>query len=206
MILRKLINPLEHPLLQPIIGSKIWTKEVEKLTQLDLLMLHARVKTFTNYDNAQIAIDLIVKKVQEAFNNSQITIINIHYQKIHKPVILLSEVRCFLERLSLHKRRALLFCLLADINPTEVSRITWKTFYGKYYSFTPEARLVAESMVRFITCPFLFYENCSELTEFEGEIYNLTCMKWEELAERFSNLIYSDVLFDKENFELFKQE
>jgi hypothetical protein len=200
MMLKKIINPLHHPNFRYCTGSKIWDKDVNKMVQLDLLLIFVRVKNELGHEMAQKAVDLIVKKVTEAYQTLEIKNLNIISQKMIRPVITLGEITSFMACLSFAKRRAFLFSLLTGMSPIETSKLTWKQIYTNIKSYPDDAVILAESMARYITCPFVFYERGMPLIELETEFKLVTKMRWNELKERFDNLIYIDSNIEAQEF------
>lgn len=115
MMLKEIINPLHHPIFRYCTGSKIWDKDANKMVQLDLLMIFVRVKNELGHEMAQKAVDLIVKKVTEAYQTLEIKNLNITSQKMVRPVITLGEITFFMTHLSLAKHKDIdLICTQHD--------------------------------------------------------------------------------------------
>jgi hypothetical protein len=189
MKLRDIINPLQHLIFQPFHNSRIWDKDLEQFVQLDLLMIYSLVQNEAGTKIAKQATDIILRNIYEAYERKKIRRPTIKNIKVISTVISLEELSSFLKQFSEPKQKALIFCLLTGLTPTHVSGLTWKNMHRNIGNYSVEAINIIRSMTRYISCPFLFYENGMQISNLEHEIRSVTKMKWCDLNDQFQSLI-----------------
>jgi hypothetical protein len=192
MKLCELVNQNYHPIFQQCSQSPIWDKPAEDITNIDLLMLYTRVKNDMGAKYAQKGVDLVYKKILEAFDSYNIEAIRCKKPKAVKEFITMPEIIKFMRAMTLWQRRAFLFSLHSGLTPTEASRLTWANVFK--LELCDAAIDVLECQVRHIRISNVFYDSDTQqvLGGLEAEIYHITKIKWDDLQERFNNVILVD--------------
>jgi len=192
MELQKVINQYHHPIFETSANSKIWNKSAERISNMDLLMLYTRIKSSSGSKVAQQGIDLVYKKIKEAFERYEIGAINCQRRLIEQPRITMPEVIELMTDMTLWQRRAFMFSLHSGLTPTETSRLSWKEVFK--LNLCDAAIDILECQVRHIRIDNVFYDHDKQqlLAGLEAEIYHITKIQWSTLQEMFDNVILID--------------
>ncbi len=173
----------------------IWSKPIESLKQLDLIVLARHIQAQTkNTRKTGHLVDLIVDSVRRA------KIIGITDRSVALAMpapqgecMTASQLHDWLSKMTLPRRRCFLFALLAKMRLSEAMTLTWKELARIQHTLPESSVEIAKLSVRHIRSELVFYEvkgqSALALSGLEVDSLVITGKTWRELLESSDNFI-----------------
>ncbi|WP_374335292.1 hypothetical protein [Methyloversatilis sp.] len=136
--------------------SHLWEREVSRITSVDLdvfIRLHA---DFGQHRRAFVEVDALMSACWDYCVREGMEPPNMIAFAPTPERLTIDELNASLSKLTLERRRAILFCLETSMTLEEVSTLTWKKLYSKRIS--KYALKIAESQARHFKLPYVFWE------------------------------------------------
>lgn len=152
MLVSELLSGAEVQLLPK---SKIWERDISKVTRLDI-----RVFIRRNHDSKEAIAEaqmLLDKAFNHAISNYKVPP-KICFFKPVQERITVDELVSWLSVVSETRRKALLFALETGMDVREVIELTWKDVPGLRNTLSEFANGILHGMVRHFKLPYVFWE------------------------------------------------
>lgn len=178
--------------------SKLWTKNIEKIVPEQLTALIVKTLNENPESKIELEIQYAIKQINNAQLNELIPEVRISaYTTPSRQFISLSKFMCGLNKLSMERRRAVVFALESNMSISKVRNMT----RGHAQQIQPQlnssmAKEILRTNVISIKSGYAFWEKCEnkhvQLGDLEQHVYEAFGMTYNQLTKRYTNMIFDD--------------
>lgn len=193
MILNQVVNPLHYSPFEALAGKKIWQREVGEVTERELMILHYRIQNALNKTKADAAIKFLVERINEVAEGSKLKSFRLPAERITS-----EEFNLALQHFTVAERRCILFALTSKRSLSYAINLKWGRLIQlvNARAISKYEHIIALSMPRHLMTDLVFWQQGeSTALPLVGIIakvsFTFNC-SWEELQERFDNMIFID--------------
>lgn len=111
MLVGELVKPQNFGIFRRLLDAKIWSRQAEDFSPIDLEVLFAKVREFESMEAAQRACDIVVLKLTAAELNGEIGPIRVQKKSFYKPLLTQHEFEKRLSTLPQARQDCILFAL-----------------------------------------------------------------------------------------------
>jgi hypothetical protein len=195
MKLRQLVDVKRFPLFEDI---KLWDRPVAGLTKMELAVLFDRLQKKYGYDTAKCNLLLLKQLIYDGLILQSSIVCPALAYTVPVKRLLSTEFAEMLNKMTLIRRQAFMFCMYTGMSGARVSTLTWKQAYliCKDKNVAPEALQLLKVIPRHIRTKLVFWEyhgsKVLPLAGFVAQWRGISGMGVDETKACFEDLIYVD--------------
>jgi hypothetical protein len=111
MTLGDAIQPQNYPSFSSTLSTRVWAREAEDFSSIDMFMLYNLLREKIGFEEAQKSVNLIVMKLKLLELKGDIGVVNVKQKQFYKRSFSFKEFSTSLLKLTLTRRQCLLFSL-----------------------------------------------------------------------------------------------